>query len=53
MAETFLMKSTEAPFYLARGTQNEKVVCSHPLLTAVGSAIAIFGALYMLHMSGV
>ena len=27
-------------------TPNEKVVCSHPLLTVVGSAIAIGGAMY-------
>ena len=31
---------------MARQTQNEKVFFFHHLLTAVGSAIAIFGALY-------
>ena len=46
LAEKLLTKTTEAPFFLARQNQNEKVVCSHPYLTALGSAIAIFGALY-------
>ena len=46
LAETMLTKSSEAPFYLARGMQNEKVVCAHPLLTALGSTIVICGALY-------
>ena len=41
-----LTKTTEAPYYLARSIQNEQVVCSHPLLTALGSAIAICGAIY-------
>ena len=45
LAET-LTKSTEIPHYLARSITNEKVVCSHPLLTALGSAIAICGAIY-------
>ena len=45
LAET-LTKTTEAPYYLARSIPNEKVVCSHPLLTALGSAIAICGAIY-------
>ena len=32
--------------FLAKNVPNEIVVCSHPLLTVVGSAIAICGALY-------
>ena len=42
-----LAKSTEAPFYLARSIQDEKIVCLHPLLTALGSAIVICGAIYV------
>ena len=34
------------PIFLAKSIPNEKVVCSHPLLTVMGSAIAICGALY-------
>ena len=41
-----LVKTTDTPYYLARSTPNEKVICSHPLLTALGSAIAICGAIY-------
>ena len=36
---------TEMPMYLAK-QHAEKVVCSHPTLTAVGSVIAITGLLY-------
>ena len=43
---TELPKATNVPYFLAKNVPNEKVVCSHPLLTAVGSAIAIGGALY-------
>ena len=34
------------PYFLAKNVPNEKVVCAHPFLTVVGSAIAIGGALY-------
>ena len=43
---TELPKATDVPYILAKNVPNERVVCSHPLLTAVGSAIAICGALY-------
>ena len=43
---TEMPRATDVPYFLARNMPNEKVVCSHPLLTAVGSAIAIGGALY-------
>ena len=43
---TEMPKATNVPYFLAKNVPNEKVVCSHPLLTAVGSAIAIGGALY-------
>ena len=46
MAEIPLAKTTKTPSFLARHNQNEKVICSHPMLTAVGSAVAIFGAVY-------
>ena len=45
LAET-LPRATDVPYFLARSIPNEKVVCSYPLLTAMGSAIAICGALY-------
>ena len=45
LAETFT-KTTETPYFLASSIANEKVVCLHPLLTALGSAIAICGAIY-------
>ena len=38
--------ATDVPYFLARNAPNEKVVCSHLLLTAVGSAIAIGGTMY-------
>ena len=38
--------ATKVPYFLAKNVPNEKVVCAHPFLTAVGSAIAIGGALY-------
>ena len=41
-----LTKTAEAPYYLAQNIPDEKVVCSHPLLTALGSAIAVCGAIY-------
>ena len=41
-----LTKATEMPYALARSIPTEKVVCSHPLLTVMGSAIAICGAIY-------
>ena len=43
---TEMSKVTDVPYFLAKSVPNERVVCSHPLLTAVGSAIAIGGALY-------
>ena len=43
---TELPRATDVPYFLAKNVPNEKVVCSHPLLTVVGSAIAIGGALY-------
>ena len=43
---TEMPRATDVPYFLARNMLNEKVVCSHPLLTAVGSAIAIGGAQY-------
>ena len=43
---TELPRATNLPYFLAKNVPNEKVVCSHPLLTVVGSAIAICGALY-------
>ena len=46
LSRTFMTTTTETPSYLAKAMQNEGVICSHPLLTAVGSAIVICGALY-------
>ena len=46
LAEILLAQTTEMPSFLVRHNQNEKVICSHPMLTVVGSAIAIFGAVY-------
>ena len=43
---TELPRATNVPYFLVKNVPNEKVVCSHPLFTAVGSAIAICGALY-------
>ena len=43
---TELPKATNVPYFLAKNVPNERVVCSHPLLTAVGSTITICGALY-------
>ena len=43
---TELPKAMNVPYFLAKNVPNERVVCSHPLLTVVGSAIAICGALY-------
>ena len=43
---TEMPKATDVPYFLAKSVPNKRVVCSHPLLTAVGSAIAIGGALY-------
>ena len=43
---TELPRATNLPYFLAKNVQNEKVMCSHPLLTVVGSAITICGALY-------
>ena len=43
---TEMPKATNVPYFLAKNVPNERVICSHPLLTAVGSAIAIGGALY-------
>ena len=43
---TEMPKTANVPYFLAKNVPNEKVVCSHPLLTVVGSAIAIGGALY-------
>ena len=43
---TELPKATNVPYFLVKNVPNEKVVCSHPLLTVVGSTIAIGGALY-------
>ena len=43
---TELPRATNVPYFLAKKVPNEKVVCSHLLLTVVGSAIAICGALY-------
>ena len=43
---TEMTKATNVPYFLAKNVPNEKVVCSHPLLTSVGSTIAIGGALY-------
>ena len=43
---TEMPKATNVPYFLVKNVPNEKVVCSHPLLTAVGNAIAIGGALY-------
>ena len=37
--------TTDAPMFLAK-QHPEKVVCSHPTLTVVGSVIAILGLLY-------
>ena len=39
-------RATDVPYFLAKNMPNEKVVCSHLLLTVVGSAIAICSALY-------
>ena len=41
-----LTKPTDMSYFLARSIPNEKFVCSHPLLTVMGSAIAICGTLY-------
>ena len=41
-----MARATDVPIFLARNMPNEKVVCSHLLLTMVGSAIAIGSALY-------
>ena len=41
-----LLRSTNVPYFLAKNVPNEKIVWSHPLLTALGSTIAIGGALY-------
>ena len=46
---TELPRATNVPYFLAKNVPNEKVVCSHPLLTVVGSNIAICGALYALY----
>ena len=43
---TEMPKAANVPYFLVKNVPNEKVVCSHPLLTVVGSAIAIGGALY-------
>ena len=43
---TEMPKATNVPYFLAKSVPNERVICSHPLLTAVGSTIAIGGALY-------
>ena len=43
---TAMPKATNVPYFLAKNVPNERVICSHPLLTVVGSAIAIGGALY-------
>ena len=43
---TEMPRATNVPYFLVKNIPNEKVVCSHPLLTAVGSAIAICSALY-------
>ena len=43
---TEMPRATNVPYFLAKNIPNEKVVYSHPLLTVVGSAIAICGALY-------
>ena len=43
---TEMPKATDVPYFLAKNAPNERVICSHPLLTVVGSAIAIGGALY-------
>ena len=39
-------KGNNVPYFLAKNMPNEKVVCSHLLLTVVGTAIAICSALY-------
>ena len=39
-------KASNVPYFLAKNVPNERVVCSHPLLTVVGSTITICGALY-------
>ena len=49
LSEILLAKTMKTPSFLARHNQNEKVICSHPMLTAVGSAIAIFGAAYAVY----
>ena len=43
---TGMPKATNVPYFLAKNVPNKRVICSHPLLTAVGSTIAIGGALY-------
>ena len=43
---TEMPRATNVPYFLAKNVPNEKVLCSHPLLTVVGSAIAICSALY-------
>ena len=44
-----LPKASDMPYFLARSIPNEKVVCSHPLLTSIGSAIAICSSLYAVY----
>ena len=43
---TEIPKVTNVPYFLANNVPNEKVVCPHPLLTVMGSTIAICGTLY-------
>ena len=43
---TEMPRATNVPYFLANNVPNEKVVCSHLLLTVMGSAIAICGGLY-------
>ena len=43
---TEMPRATNVSHFLVKNIPNEKVVCSHLLLTVVGSAIAICGALY-------
>ena len=38
---TELPKAMDVPYFLAKNVPNERVICSHPLLTVVDSAIAI------------
>ena len=46
---TELPRATYVPYFLAKNVPNEMVVCSHPLLTVVGSTITICGALYAVY----